>query len=155
MKHIHSVYMIKCSTHNTLHQAYSHVQTIKISNLFQSRELHTFITGMLFLKRCCLNIVGTPLTPLTHIHTLLKGGGRGGGRIFQELSHLERGYHFFISLQLNHIYCVCGESKVLFINFWIFSLLSYPFKILIQVFVVLKTGIICTFLIHCGSLQKC
>ena len=34
------------------------------------------------------------------------------------------GCHFFITLQFNHIYCVCGESKVPFITFWIFSLLS-------------------------------
>ena len=51
--------------------------------------------------------------------------------------------------------CVCGgRSKVLFITFQILSILSYPFKILIQVLTVLKPGIICTFLIHSGSLQK-
>ena len=65
-----------------------------------------------------------------------------------------KGCHFFVTLQFNHIYRVCGESKVSFITFWIFSLLSYPFKILMQVFIVLKPGIICTFLIHSGSLQK-
>ena len=32
--------------------------------------------------------------------------------------------------------------------------MSYPCKILIQVFIVLKPNIICTFLIHSGSLQK-
>ena len=64
------------------------------------------------------------------------------------------GCHFFITLQFNHIYCVCGESKVPFSTFQIFSILSYPFKILIHVFTVLKPGIICTFLIHSGSLQK-
>ena len=71
------------------------------------------------------------------------GGGGGGG-----------GWHFFITLQFNHIYCVCWGSKVFFITFQIFSLLSYPFKIVIQVFIVLKPGIICTFLIHSGSIQK-
>ena len=65
---------------------------------------------------------------------------------------------FFINLQFTHIYCVCGKSEV---SFWIFlvpSLLSYPFKILIQVFIY-RTNTwyhfdICTFLIHSGSLQK-
>ena len=32
--------------------------------------------------------------------------------------------HFFVTLQFSHIYCVCGESKIPFITFWIFSLLS-------------------------------
>ena len=35
-----------------------------------------------------------------------------------------RGCHFFITLQFNHIYCVSGESKVPFITFRIFSILS-------------------------------
>ena len=53
---------------------------------------------------------------------------RGGG-----------GCHFFITLQFNHIYSVCvwaggrGRSKVPFITFQI---------------------LICTLLIHCGSVQK-
>ena len=51
-------------------------------------------------------------------------------------------------------FTVCGESKLLFTSFQIFSLLSQPSKILIQVFTVLKPDIICTFLIHYGSLQK-
>ena len=54
---------------------------------------------------------------------------------------------FFITLQFNHIYCVWGKSKAPFITFRIFSLL-------IQVFIVLKPNIICTFLIHYGSVQK-
>ena len=49
---------------------------------------------------------------------------------------------------------MCGKSKAPFITFRIFSRLSYPFKILIQVFTVLKPGIICTFVIHSISLQK-
>ena len=61
---------------------------------------------------------------------------------------------YYFTVQFNHIYCVLGESKVSFITFRIFSLLSQPCKILIQVFIVLKPGIICTFLIHSGSLQK-
>ena len=32
--------------------------------------------------------------------------------------------HFFITLQFNYIYYVWGESKVPFITFWLFSLLS-------------------------------
>ena len=64
------------------------------------------------------------------------------------------GCHFFITLQFNHVYCVSGEIKVPFITFWLFSLLSQPCKILIQVFIVLKPNIICTFLIHYGSVQK-
>ena len=48
-----------------------------------------------------------------------------------------------------------GEGdKVSFITFQIFSLLSWPFKILIHVVIVLKPGVICTFLIHSGGLQK-
>ena len=47
-----------------------------------------------------------------------------------------------------------GGSKFPFITFWIISLLSYPYKILIQVFIVVKPDISCTFLINYGSLQK-
>ena len=54
------------------------------------------------------------------VGTLLGGGG---------------GCHFFITLQFNHIYCVCGESKVPFIT-------------------VLFITFFITFLIHSGSLQK-
>ena len=50
--------------------------------------------------------------------------------------------------------CACGESKVSFITFRIFSILSQPFKTLIHIFIVLKPDIICTFLIYSGSLQK-
>ena len=72
-----------------------------------------------------------------------------------DLIYKWRGCHFFITLQFNHIYCVWeGESKVLFITLRIFSILSQLFKILIHVFIVLKPGIICTFLIHFVSLQK-
>ena len=90
---------------------------------------------------------------------------------FQKLSRLEGGRDtmffvrmwinvkrgdgtFFIILQFNHIYCACENSKVSFITFWFFSLLSEPCKIFIQVFIVLKHGIICIFLIHSGSTQK-
>ena len=45
------------------------------------------------------------------------------------------GCHFFITLQFNHIYCVCRESKVPFIT-------------------VLFITFFITFLIHSGSLQK-
>ena len=70
-------------------------------------------------------------------------GGEGGGR-------LPLFYYFTVP---SHLLCV-GKSKIPFIIFRIFGLLSYPFKILIHVFIVLKPGIICTFLIHSGSLQK-
>ena len=64
------------------------------------------------------------------------------------------GCNFFI-IYSSIKFTVCGGgSKVPFITFWIFSLLSYPFKILIQVLIVLKPGVICTFLIDSGSLQK-
>ena len=45
---------------------------------------------------------------------------KGGGGVDVEMG----GCHFFITLQFNHIYCVCWESKVPFISFRIFSLLS-------------------------------
>ena len=63
------------------------------------------------------------------------------------------GCHFFTTLQFNHIYYVCGESKVPFITFRIFSL-ELAMQELIQVFILLKRGIICAFLIHSSSLQK-
>ena len=99
-------------------------------------------------------MVGTP-SPLIKGSPLLKGGE--GGRIGPSKNWvtwgvstflLERGdcYRngiwgvgtFFITLQFNHIYFVCGKSKVSFITFWFFSFLNYPCKILIQVFIVLK-----------------
>ena len=68
---------------------------------------------------------------------------------------------FFNTLHFNHIYSLCvsgggagGVSQVPFITFWIFSLLSQLCKILIQVFIIIKPGIICTFPIHSGSLQN-
>ena len=61
---------------------------------------------------------------------------------------------FLITLQFSYIYCVREESKVPFVTFWIFSLLSQPCKILIQVCIALRPGIICTFLFHSGSMQK-
>ena len=100
---------------------------------------------------------------------------KGRGRTFKKLRHLrwveyfllERGINLkrggrgegvatFLLLYISIIFTVFGEggSKVSFITFWIFSLSSYPCKILIQVFIVLKPDIICTFLIHSGSLQK-
>ena len=55
----------------------------------------------------------------------------------------------------SHLLCV-GESKVPFINFWIFSLelAMQDFQPHSHPSLVLKPGIICTFLIHSGSLQK-
>ena len=43
---------------------------------------------------------------------------KGGGGVDVEIG----GCHF--TLQFNHIYCVQGKSKVPFLHFWIFSLLS-------------------------------
>ena len=80
----------------------------------------------------------------------LKRMGEGGGVWCRNWGG--GGCHFFITLKFNHIYFVWGESKVPFITFWIFSLFSKPCKILIQVFIVLKPDIICTFLIHSGNL---
>ena len=81
--------------------------------------------------------------PPTHTHTL------------PPHSHLLKVQKGWMNLKrFNPIYCVCGEPKIPSITFWIFSLFSQPCKILIQVFMVLKPDIICTFLIHYGSLQK-
>ena len=99
---------------------------------------------------------------------------KGRGKTFKKLSHLRRVEYFllerginlksggwgegvatFLSLYSSIIFTVClGGSKVPFITFWVFSLFSNPCKILIQVFIVLKPDIICTFLIYSGSLQK-
>ena len=89
----------------------------------------------------------------------LGGGGRG-----YEIFCWKRGINLKRGVDVEmggcqffyHIYCVCvcvggGRSNVPFITFKIFS---QPCKILIQVFIVLNPGIICTFLIHSGSLQK-
>ena len=83
------------------------------------------------------SIVGTP-PPTTTPLPLIKG--------------LERGDK--PEKVQSHLLCVCAETKIPSIIFRIFSLLSQPCKILIQVFIVLKPGIICTFLIHSGSVQK-
>ena len=59
------------------------------------------------------------------------------------------GWHFFMTLQFNHIYSVCvwgWGSKVPFITFWIFSPLALQDSHLFKS--------VCTFLIHSGSLQK-
>ena len=63
---------------------------------------------------------------------------------------LPRFYYFTVQSHLLYV----RESKVPFITLWIFILLSQPCKILIQVFIALTPGIICTFLIHFGSLKK-
>ena len=68
-------------------------------------------------------------------------GGGGGGATFLLLFSL-------------FTFTERGESKVPFNTFQIFSLLCQPCKILIQVSAVLKPYIICTFLIHYGSLQE-
>ena len=63
------------------------------------------------------------------------------------------GCHIYYFTAQSHLLYV-RESKVPFITLWIFTLLSQPCTILIQVFTVLKPGVICTFLIHSGSLQE-
>ena len=68
------------------------------------------------------------------------GGGEGGLSLF---------YYFTIQLRL---LCV-GKSKVSFITFSFFGLLSQPCNVLILVFVVLKR-IIYIFLIQSDSVQK-
>ena len=64
---------------------------------------------------------------------------------------------YYFTVHFSHIYCVCGESKV---SLYYFSDLQ-SFELAMQDFhprshpsLVLKPGIICTFLIHSGSLQK-
>ena len=94
----------------------------------------------LLLKMFVLVITWFRVLTMGH-HNFLSPFGKGGLSLF---------YYF----KFNHIYCVWGGSKVPFITFRIFSLFSKPCKILIQVFIVLKPDIICTFLIHSGSLQK-
>ena len=91
--------------------------------------------------------------------------GRGGGEGVQNLPKkyrvtLVRGTHFFgrngvatfllFYISITFILCL---GKVRF-PIQVFSLLSQPFKIIVQVFIALKTDIICTFLIHYGSVQK-
>ena len=72
-----------------------------------------------------------------------------------EIRGLPLFYYFTVQLQL---LCVCvgggGGSKISSITFWFFSLLSYPCKILIEIFILLKHCIICVFLIHSDSLQS-
>ena len=75
----------------------------------------------------------------------------GGGGLVEEMG----GCHFFITLQFNCIDCVGGGELGLFYYILIlFSLLSWPYKILIQDFIVLKQCVICIFLIHSDSVQK-
>ena len=64
------------------------------------------------------------------------------------------GCHFFyyFTVQSDLLRVCRGEgSKVPFITFRVLSLLSWPCRILIQVLIVLKPGIICTFSIHSGT----
>ena len=59
-------------------------------------------------------------------------------------------YYFTVQLQLLCV-CVCVCVGVSTVSF---SLLSWPCKILIQVFIVLKHRIMCIFLIHSDSLLR-
>ena len=70
---------------------------------------------------------------------------KGGGGVNVEMGVCHFFYYFTIQL---HLLYACRKSKVSFITFQSFSLLSEPWKILIHVFIVLKHCIICTFLIH-------
>ena len=102
-------------------------------------------------------IVGAP--------SLLYRAAGGGGEAVQNLPKkyrvtLVRGTNFFgrngvatfllFYISITFILCL---GKVRF-PIQVFSLLSQPFKIIVQVFIALKTDIICTFLIHYGSVQK-
>ena len=119
-------------TTKTIHH-HHHSSTLKSLKstkfIFQNNIIATFI----YLKVIRVNyIVGTPLPYLPKTESL-----GGVTKCFvRKGDKLEKGgCHFFITLQFNHIYCVCGESKVSFI-----AVLFITFFI--------------TFLIHCGSLQK-
>ena len=60
------------------------------------------------------------------------------------------GCHFLYCFTVQvHLVCVLRKSKVSFITFWFFSLLSYPCMILIP-----SHCIICIILIHSDSVQK-
>ena len=84
---------------------------------------------------------------------LLNGkGGEGAGGVGPSKNWVTWGA--VPKFLLLHSLYVCGKSKVSFITFRFFSLLSWPCKILIQVFIVLKHCIICTFLIYSDSVQK-
>ena len=52
------------------------------------------------------------------------------------------------------MYMNLKPNKQKIISFNTTAMMSQPYKILIQVFIVLKPTIICTFLIHYGSVQK-
>ena len=89
-----------------------------------------------------------------------KNFARKGGRITQKRGWgwcRNDGVADFLLLYSSITFTVCVYrggmgSKVSFITFWFFILLSQPGKILIQVFIVLKHCIICIFLIHSDSL---
>ena len=71
----------------------------------------------------------------------------------------EGGCHFFyyFTVQPSHIDCVYWESKVslyYFSDLQSFELAMQDFHPRFHISLVLKPGIICTFLIHCGSVQK-
>ena len=91
-----------------------------------------------------------------------KNFARKGGRITQKRGWgwcRNDGVADFLLLYSSITFTVCVYrggmgSKVSFITFWFFILLSQPGKILIQVFIVLKHCIICIFLIHSDSLQR-
>ena len=70
------------------------------------------------LKQCLLNCV--------HIES------EKGGVDDEEMGGCHFSYYF--TVQFNHILCV-RESKVLFITFRIFSLLSHPYMIFIHILI--------------------
>ena len=60
----------------------------------------------------------------------------------------------FLLLYSSITFTVC-EGKIMFpLLLFGSSVLSWPCKILIQLFILLKRGIICTFLIHSSGLKK-
>ena len=79
--------------------------------------------------------------------------GRGGGRVRGGVGHSKNRvtWEAVPKFLLLHSLYVCGKSKVSFITFRFFSLLSWPSKVLIKIFIVLQHCIICIFLIHSDS----
>ena len=58
-----------------------------------------------------------------HSLPLLKGG-IGPSKNWGNKTEKSGGCYFFITLQFDLIYCVCGKNRVFFITFLFFSLLS-------------------------------
>ena len=108
----------------------------------------------------------------THLPPYQKGEVRpsknwGGQNFLQERGDkLEKGFDvemgglplfYYFTVQFSPIYCVHGESKVplyYFLDLQSFGLAMQDFHSRSHSSLLLKPGIICTFLIHSGSLKK-